>query len=111
MFTNKWLKRFFIYPCLVLIANLAEEIASYYTKHIDDPHLRTIAIIFFIVVGFGVIFWLLEIILPKTLQKAHRTSKKAGGLAGELLILAGILGGLYWAYYQVINYGVSRILP
>jgi hypothetical protein len=104
-------KNYYILPCLLLLLNLVNNVVSYKAGLVDDPFLRTSAVMVLVLCGGTVVAFLLSPALEKLVQALHRTSKSGAGSLGEALFLIGLGALVFWLYYQVTIHGIASLLP
>jgi hypothetical protein len=105
------LERYYVLPCCLLLLNLCNEIIAYKAKRIHDGLLRTSFIIAMVLFGASLVAFAVAPGLIWVVQKLRRTSRSAGGSAGELLFLTGLGACIFWLYYRNYILGTEAILP
>ena len=103
-------KNYYVLPFLLLL-NLVNNVVSYKASMVDDPFLRTSAVIVLVLFGGTLVAFLLSPALEKLVQALHRTSKSGAGGLGEALFLIGLGALVFWLYYQMTMNGVASLLP
>ncbi len=105
------LERYYVLPCCLLLLNLANEIIAYKARLIDDPLLRTLFIMGFVLFGGSIVAFVVAPGVMWAVQSLRRTSRSAGGSLGEVVFLT-VLGALiFWLYYRNYLIGTQAILP
>jgi hypothetical protein len=105
------LEKYYVLPCCLLLLNLANEIIAYKARLIEDGLLRTLFIMGMVLFGASLVAFAIAPAIIWCVQSLRRTSRSAGGGAGELLFLV-VLGGLiFWLYYRNYLIGTEAIVP
>lgn len=105
------LERYYVLPCCLLLLNLVNEIVAYKAKLIDDAMLRTLFIMGMVLFGASLVAFAVAPGVIWVVQSLRRTSRSAGGGAGEIIFLS-VLGVLvFWLYYRNYQIGTEAILP
>ncbi len=111
MKTTATLERYYVLPCCLLLLNLVNEIIAYKAKLIHDGLLRTLFIMGMVLFGASLVTFAVAPGIIWCVQSLRRTSRSAGGSAGEWAFLA-VLGLLiFWLYYRNYLIGTEAILP
>jgi hypothetical protein len=105
------LERYYVLPCCLLLLNLCNEIISYKAKLIHDSLQRTLFIMGMVLFGASVVAFAVAPGIIWLVQSLRRTSRSAGGGAGEWLFLTGLGAGVFWLYYRNYIWGTEAILP
>jgi hypothetical protein len=111
MKTHSAVRNFYVLPCCLLLLNLCYGVISYKFRLIDDPMLRTAAIIGMILFGAGLLGFVLEPAVQAIVVSLHRRSRRGGGLLGEVLFLVLLGGFVFWLYYRFTMVGPASLLP
>ena len=104
-------RNYFILPCCLLLLNVCNSLVSYKAGMIADPYLRTIAIIFFVLVGSSIVAFVFSPAIEALVRSAHRTSRKGAGELGQVVFLVLLGAGVFYLYYQLYIHGPAAILP
>ena len=104
-------RNYFILPCCLLLLNVCNSLVSYKAGMIADPFLRTLAIIFFILVGSSMVAFIFSPAIEALVRSLQRTSQKGGGELGQVLFLVLLGVGVFYLYYQLYIHGPEAILP
>jgi hypothetical protein len=105
------IRNYFVLPCCILLLNLCVGLVSYKSKLIEDPLLRTGAIMGMVLFGGSVVAFFAAPAIEALLGIMHRSSiRRLGGL-GELgfVLLLGIV--VFWLYYRMYIMGPEYLLP
>lgn len=105
------IKKYFVLPVCILVINIVEEILVYKSNFIADDYLRTAFILLLFIVGIAGVSFLVSPLIVKLLSSVYFKGRKHAGYAGELIILAVTLGGLYYLYFLIYIYGPEYLLP
>lgn len=105
------LERYYVLPCCLLLLNLCNEVISYKAKLIHDGLLRTAFIMAMVLFGASLVAFAVAPGVIWIVHSLRRTSRSAGGGAGELLFLTGLGAGIFWLYYRNYILGIESILP
>ena len=108
---NKVVQNYYVLPCCLLLLNLVNSVVSYKSGIIDDPFLRTMAVILFVLFGSSVTAFMIAPALTGLVRMLHQSSRKGAGLLGEILFSLVLGGVLFWLYYRMTLYGTASILP
>lgn len=105
------LEKYYVLPCCLLLLNLANEIVAYKAKLIADGLLRTFFIMAMVLFGASLVAFAIAPAIVWCVQSLRRTSRSAGGSAGELafLVVLGVL--IFCLYYRNYLIGTEAILP
>ena len=102
---------YYVLPCCLLLLNLANSLVGYKAELIDEPLLRTRAVIFIVLCGSSLVAYVLAPMIGLAVNSMLRSGRRNGGQLGETLALL-LLGGLvFWAYYLLCNHGPAALLP
>ena len=104
-------RNYFILPCCLLLLNVCNSLVSYKAGMIADPFLRTLAIIFFILIGSSAVAFLLAPAIEALVRTLHRTSQRGAGELGRVAFLVLLGVGVFYLYYQLYIHGPEAILP
>jgi len=105
------LERYYVMPCCLLLLNLCNEIISYKAKLIHDGWMRTSFIMVLVLFGASLVAFAVAPGLIWTVHSLRKTSRSAGGGAGEVLFLSGLGAAIFWLYYRNYIFGTESILP
>jgi hypothetical protein len=104
-------RNYFILPCCLLLLNVCNSLVSYKAGMIADPILRTVAIIFFVLVGSSIVAFVFSPAIEALVRTLQRTSRKGAGELGQVVFLVLLGAGVFFLYYQVYIHGPETILP
>lgn len=104
-------KNYYILPCLLLLLNLVNNVVSYKAGLVDDPFVRTSAVMMLVLCGSTAVAFLLSPALEKLVQMLHRTSRSGAGGLGEAIFLIGLGALVFWLYYRMTIHGIASLLP
>ncbi len=105
------LERYYVLPCCLLLLNLCNEIISYKAKLIHEGLQRTFFIMAMVLFGASLVAFAVAPGVIWVVRWLRKTSRSAGGGAGELLFLAGLGAVIFWLYYRNYILGTEAILP
>jgi hypothetical protein len=105
------LERYYVLPCCLLLLNLSNTLVSYKAQLIHDAILRTFVIMGLVLFGSSLVAFAVAPGLTWAVQSLRRTSRSAGGGAGEVLFLAVLGCAIFWLYYRAYLIGPGAILP
>ena len=105
------LERYYVLPCCLLLLNLCNEIISYKAKLIHDGLLRTFFIMAMVLFGGSLVAFAIAPGVNWVVHSLRKTSRSAGGGAGEMVFLAGLGSIIFWLYYRNYILGTEAILP
>lgn len=111
MKTTRALERYYVLPCCLLLLNLCNEIATYKARLIGDDVLRTLAIMGMVLFGSSLIAFAVAPGIIWSIKSLRRTSRSAGGGAGEGLFLVAFAVIVFWLYHRNYNLGTESLLP
>lgn len=109
--TTAVVKNYYVLPCCLLLLNLANSLVGYKAEMIEEPFLRTLAVIFLVLVGSSLVAFVLAPAIGVAVSSLHRGSRQNGGRVGETIFLLLLGAGVFWCYYQLCNHGPSALLP
>ena len=104
-------RNYFVLPCCILLLNLCLGLVSYKAKVIEDPLLRTGAIMAMVLFGGSLVAFFAAPAIEAVIGTMHRSSiRRLGGL-GELgfVLLLGVV--VFWLYYRMYIMGPEYLLP
>ena len=104
-------RNYFILPCCLLLLNLVNSIISYKAQLISDHLLRVGFVIVMILGGSGLVAWIVSPAIESLVRSVHRTSRRNGGVFGEVVFICVGAIAIFWLYYQVTIHGPASILP
>ncbi len=105
------LNNYYVLPCCLLLLNLANSLVGYKAELIDEPLLRTLAVIFIVLCGSSLVAFVLAPMISLAVNSLLRSGRRNGGQLGETFALL-LLGGLvFWGYYLLCNHGPAALLP
>ena len=104
-------RNYYVLPCCLLLLNLCVGLVSYKAQIIDDPLLRTAAIMGMVLFGGAMVGFVVAPAIGVLVGWMHRSSRQNWGGLGELgfLLLLGVV--VYWLYYRFYIHGPESILP
>ena len=105
------LERYYVLPCCLLLLNLCNEIISYKAKMIHYGLARTFFIMGMVLFGASLVAFAVAPGVMWVVQSLRKTSRSAGGGAGEVIFLTGLGAGIFWLYYRNYILGTEAILP
>ncbi|MFA6961706.1 MAG: hypothetical protein WC205_13205 [Opitutaceae bacterium] len=109
--TTAVLKNYYVLPCCLLLLNLVNSLVGYKAELIDEPILRTLAVIFMVVCGCSFVAFVVAPAIVVAVGTLHRGSRRSGGRLGETIFLLVLGAGVFWCYYQLCNHGPASLLP
>lgn len=105
------IRNYYVLPCCLLLLNLSVELVSYKAKMLDEPLLRTAAIMGMVLFGGSLVSFIVAPAISVLVGGLHRGSRQSGGRSGEVVFLL-VLGLLvYGLYYRVYIIGPESVLP
>jgi hypothetical protein len=104
-------RNYFVLPCCILLLNVVVGLVSYKAKVIDDPLLRTGAIMLMVLFGGSVIGFVAAPAIEAVLAKLHRSSVRRMGGLGELGFILVLAAVVFWLYYRMYIMGPEYLLP
>jgi hypothetical protein len=110
MKTARAVHQYYIFPCCLLLLNLAVELVSYKARMIDDVLLRTAAIMGMVLFGASLVGFLLAPAIGNVVATLYQRSRRSGGLF-EFFFLLGLGVLIFWLYYRVYIIGPESVLP
>ena len=111
MKTSTAVKNYYVLPCCLLLLNLGVELVSYKTKLLDDPLLRTAAIMGMVLFGGSFVGFVLSPAIGLLVNGLQRGSRQGGGTLGEVFFLVFLGIVIFWLYYRVYILGPQSVLP
>ncbi len=104
-------KNYFILPCCLLLLNVCNSLVSYKAGLIADPILRTVVIIFFVLVGSSIVAFVFSPAIEALVRTLQRTSVKGAGELGRVGFLILLGACVFFLYYQLYIHGPQSLLP
>jgi peptidoglycan/LPS O-acetylase OafA/YrhL len=104
-------RNYFVLPCCLLLLNVCNSLVSYKAGMIADPLLRTVAIIFFVLVGSSMVAFIVSPAIEALVRTLQRTSRQGAGELGQVAFLILLGAGVFYLYYELYIYGPEAILP
>ena len=108
---NNLVRNYFILPCCLLLLNVCNGLVSYKAGVIEDPFLRTLAVIFFILIGSSLVAFVVSPAIEALVRTLQRTSQKGAGELGRVAFLVLLGLGVFYLYYQLNIHGPQSLLP
>ncbi len=108
---NAVLRNYYVLPCCLLLLNLINNIVAYKAGVIDEPLLRTAAVIFLVLAGSSLVAFVLAPLVVRIVHSLHAGSRRGAGELGEVFFLVLLGGVVFWLYYRMTIHGVASILP
>lgn len=105
------LKNYYVLPCCLLLLNLINNIVAYKAEEIDEPLLRTTAVIFLVLAGSALVAFVFAPAIVRVVQSLHAGSRRGAGELGEVVFLVLLGAAVFWLYYRTTIHGVASILP
>jgi hypothetical protein len=102
---------YYVFPCLLLLLNLANEVVEYQSQRIADPWLRTTVVLGLVLFGASLVAFLFAPALEKLVRWLQKTSRAQAGGLGEALWLIGLGAGVFWLYFRLVNHGIEDLIP
>jgi hypothetical protein len=102
---------YYVFPCLLLLLNLVNEVVEYQSQRIDDPWLRTTVVLGLVLFGASLVAFLFAPALEKFVRWTQRVSRAQAGGVGEAMWLVLLGAGVFWLYYRLVNHGIEALLP
>jgi hypothetical protein len=100
-----------VLPCCILLLNLCVGLVSYKAKVLDDPLLRTAAIMAMVLFGGSLVGLVMSPAIAVVVGSLHRATRQRWGGLGEAAFLL-LLGALvFWLYYRMYILGPEYLLP
>jgi hypothetical protein len=109
--TKAVIKNYYVLPCCLLLLNLANSLVSYKAELVEEPMLRTLAVIFLVLCGASLVSFVLAPAISAAVNAVHRGSRRGGGELGELVFFVLLGAGVFWCYYKLCNHGPASLLP
>ena len=104
-------RNYYVLPCCLLLLNLCVELVSYKTRVLDDPLLRTAAIMGVVLFGGSLVGFVVAPAIGAMIGLMHSGSRREAGLLGEIFFLVALGAVVFWLYYRVYILGPESILP
>jgi hypothetical protein len=104
-------RNYYVLPCCLLLLNLVNSLVGYKSELIDEPFLRTLAVIFLVLFGSSLVAFVFAPAIGMAVNSLLRGGRRNGGQLGEVLALLVLGAGVFWCYYQLCNHGPSALLP
>ena len=94
-----------------MLLNLCIGLVSYKAQMIDEPLLRTAAIMGMVLFGGALVGVVAAPAISTLVSWLHRSSRRRWGELGEILflLLLGVI--VFWLYYRFYILGPESILP
>jgi hypothetical protein len=108
---NKIAQNYYVLPCCLLLLNLVNSIVTYKSGIIEDPFLRTTAVILMVLFGSSLTAFVVAPALAGAVRLLHQSSRRGAGELGEVLFFLVLGGIVFWLYYRVALYGTASIVP
>lgn len=108
---NTVLKNYYVLPCCLLLLNLINNIVAYKAEEIDEPLLRTAAVMFLVLAGSALVAFVFAPAVVRLVRSLHAGSRRGAGELGEVIFLVALGAAVFWLYYRVTIHGVASILP
>jgi hypothetical protein len=109
--TDKVVRHYYVLPCCLLLLNLGNSIITYKAGIISDVLERTLFVIGMVLFGSSVVAFVVAPAIEALVRALHRTSRKGGGMLGEILFLAALGLGIFLLYYVATIHGAQALLP
>ncbi len=104
-------RNYYVLPCCLLLLNLCVELVSYKAKMIDEPLLRTAAIMGMVLFGASFVGFVMAPAIGLLIVWMQRSSRQNWGGLGEALFLVVLGFVIFWLYYQIYIVGPESVLP
>ena len=104
-------KNYYVLPCCLLLLNLANCLVGYKAELIEEPMLRTLAVIFMVLCGGSLVAFVLAPAIGLAVNAMLRNGRRNGGQLGEMIALLALGAVVFWGYYQLCNHGAASLLP
>ncbi|HWZ93885.1 MAG TPA: hypothetical protein VNW30_01710 [Opitutaceae bacterium] len=108
---EKVVRNYFVLPCCLLLLNLGNSIITYKAGMIGDVLERTLFVIGMVLFGSSLVAFVIAPAVEALVRTLHRTSRRGGGLMGEILFLAALGAGVFFLYYVATLHGAQALLP
>jgi len=105
------LKKYVIFPCVLLIFGTVQEVVDYKSTIIENAYLRVAALMVFYAFGISIVAYFVTPALEKVVLRMHAASKTGAGRFGEYVFVAVLLGAVYFLWYQILVNGPATLLP
>jgi hypothetical protein len=104
-------RNYYVLPCCLLLLNLCTGLVSYKAQMIDDPLLRTGAIMGMVLVGSSLVGFVVAPAISSLVGTLQHGSRRGAGTLGELLFLSALGAIVFWLYYRFYIVGPESVLP
>lgn len=104
-------RNYYVLPCCLLLLNLCVELVSYKAKMIDEPILRTGAIMAMVLFGGSFVGFVMAPAIGMLVSWMQRSSRQNWGGLGEVFFLLALGLAIFWLYYQIYIVGPESVLP
>ena len=100
-------------PTCLLMLNIVEEVFCYKSQLVEDPYLRTGAIVLMFICGFGLVGFVMVPVVTVFLEEVYFSGRKRGGLTAEIVVLLVLYVVFFYIYFQLYSRpgGVENLLP
>lgn len=105
------LRNYYVLPCCLLLLNLVNSLVGYKAEVIEEPILRTLAVIFLVLCGASLVAFVFAPAIGAAINALQRGSRQGAGRTGELIFLLVLGAGVFWCYYRLCNQGPAALLP
>ena len=108
---NKVVQNYYVLPCCLLLLNLVNSVVGYKSGIIDDPFLRTGAVMLLVLFGSSLTAFVVAPALTSAVRLLHQSSRRGAGELGEILFFLLLGSAVFWLYYRMSLYGTASIVP
>lgn len=104
-------RRWLVLPLALLVLELVNDVVLYKLETVANIHLRVAIILVVLGAGFALVGVYLAPAVERWLDRVLRTSGRAAGWTGILIVAALMTGGLYYLFFQIHVHGEASVLP
>ncbi|MGC9452122.1 MAG: hypothetical protein ACP5I4_11815 [Oceanipulchritudo sp.] len=108
---TRQLKKYVIFPCILLIFGAVEEVVVYKSDVIANEYLRVAAMMFFYAFGIALLAYSFTPMVERTILRMHAVSRVGWGRPGEILFVLFLLAAVYFLWYRILIRGPESLLP
>jgi hypothetical protein len=104
-------RNYYVLPCCLLLLNLCVGLVSYKAQVIDDPFMRTGAIMGMVLFGGSLVGFVVAPAIGVLVGSLLHGSRRGAGRLGEILFLVVLGAAVFWLYYRFYIIGPESVLP